>query len=259
MRYKDNGNIEEYIMKMSNLAEEDRIKRERTESAHLAINFHAKKKRKPTNAVEGTSQQNKKQAMENPCFFYKKKGHLKKNCPKYTKWRVKKGKLLTLVCSEVNLASVPIDTWWVDSGATTHISEQRLGPFAKYLEECEIVSQYIMPEKPSMNGVTERRNRTLKDMTENAKCLKDVEFEGEDNIKKVVFGEELVSLPNVDIVDVFTPIPEFTMEPTIEKENNEVSEVQTQQSQEVPLRRSIREKRSAMSDDYIVFFSRTSE
>ncbi|TYK08891.1 Copia protein [Cucumis melo var. makuwa] len=246
--------------------------------------------------------------MENPCFFYKKKGHLKKNCPKYTKWRVKKGKLLTLVCSEVNLASVPIDTWWVDSGATTHISismqscllcrppndaerfiyvgddkavekikavksdrggeyydrydgsgEQRLGPFAKYLEECEIVPQYIMPEKPSMNGVTERQNRTLKDMTENAKCLKDVEFEGEDNIKKVVFEEELVSLPNVDIVDVFTPIPEFTMEPIIEKDNNEVSEVQTQQYQEVPLRRFIREKRSAMSDDYIVFFSRTSE
>ena len=36
----------------------------------------------------------------------------------------------------------------------------------------------------------------------NAKFLEDVEFEGEDNIKKVVFEEELVSLPNVDIDDV---------------------------------------------------------
>ncbi|KAL5548640.1 hypothetical protein UlMin_003871 [Ulmus minor] len=43
-------------------------------------------------------------------------------------------------------------------------SEQRPGPFAKYLEECGIVPQYTMPGSPSMNGVAERRNRTLKDM-----------------------------------------------------------------------------------------------
>ena len=42
--------------------------------------------------------------------------------------------------------------------------EQRLEPFAKYLEECGIVPQYTMPEKHSMNSVTERQNRTLKDM-----------------------------------------------------------------------------------------------
>ncbi|KAL6338645.1 hypothetical protein AAG906_021462 [Vitis piasezkii] len=43
-------------------------------------------------------------------------------------------------------------------------SEQRLGPFAKYLMECGIVPQYTMPGTPSQNGVAERRNRTLKDM-----------------------------------------------------------------------------------------------
>ena len=42
--------------------------------------------------------------------------------------------------------------------------EQRPGPFAKFLEECGIVPQYTMPGTPSMNGVSERRNRTLKDM-----------------------------------------------------------------------------------------------
>ena len=42
--------------------------------------------------------------------------------------------------------------------------EQHLGPFAKFLEECGIVPQYTMPGTPSMNGVAERRNRTLKDM-----------------------------------------------------------------------------------------------
>ncbi|TYK25907.1 Retrovirus-related Pol polyprotein from transposon TNT 1-94 [Cucumis melo var. makuwa] len=79
--------------------------------------------------------------------------------------------------------------------------------------------------------------------TGNAKFLQDVEFEGEDNIKKVVFKAELVSLPNVGINDVQTPITDFTMEQIMEQDNNEVPEVQTQQSQEVSLRRSTREKR----------------
>ena len=52
---------------------------------------------------------------------------MKKECSKYAAWRVKKGMLLTLVCSEVNLASVPMNTWWVDSGATTHISMSMQG------------------------------------------------------------------------------------------------------------------------------------
>ncbi|RDX71714.1 hypothetical protein CR513_48894, partial [Mucuna pruriens] len=42
--------------------------------------------------------------------------------------------------------------------------EQRPGPFALFLKECGIVPQYTMPGKPSMNGVAERRNQTLKDM-----------------------------------------------------------------------------------------------
>ena len=33
-----------------------------------------------------------------------------------------------------------------------------------FLKECGIVPQYTMLGKPNMNGVTERRNRTLKDM-----------------------------------------------------------------------------------------------
>ncbi|KAA0041837.1 Retrovirus-related Pol polyprotein from transposon TNT 1-94 [Cucumis melo var. makuwa] len=107
-----------------------------------------------------------------------------------------------------------------------------------------------MPGKSSMNGVAERRNRTIKNIvrsmishsslseslwgealktatyilnrTGNAKFLEDVEFEGEDNIKKVVFEKELISLLDVGIDDVQTPIPEFTMEPILEQDNNEV-------------------------------------
>ena len=62
------------------------------------------------------------QDKEVTCYFYKKAGHFKKECLKYVAWRIKKGTLFTLVCSEVNLTSVPSHTWWVDSGATTHVS-----------------------------------------------------------------------------------------------------------------------------------------
>ena len=47
---------------------------------------------------------------------------MKKDCLKYHACRVKKGTLLALVCLEFNLAYVPRNTWWLDSGATTHIS-----------------------------------------------------------------------------------------------------------------------------------------
>ena len=47
------------------------------------------------------------------------------------------------------------------------LGEQRLGPFAKFLEEFNIAPQYTMLGTPSMNSVTERQNRTPKDMVRN--------------------------------------------------------------------------------------------
>ncbi|KAL8167847.1 hypothetical protein V2J09_009346 [Rumex salicifolius] len=52
---------------------------------------------------------------------------MKKDYPKYVVWRIKKDNDLILVCSEANLAFVPIGTWWVDSGASTHISVSMQG------------------------------------------------------------------------------------------------------------------------------------
>ena len=84
-----------------------------------------KKRTKTTEAAGGPPP--KKQHKESACFFCKGGGHKKKDCAKYHAWRVKKGKLLTLVCSEVNLTSVPRYTWWIDSGSTTHISVSMQG------------------------------------------------------------------------------------------------------------------------------------
>ena len=112
--------------------EEERLKQEKIESAHLASTsqgFGANKKRKRDNkgkqtTVFETSKQKvqKKQDKEIICFFCKKAGHMKKTCTKYATWCEKKGTLLNFVCSEINLVVVPTDTWWIDMGATTHIS-----------------------------------------------------------------------------------------------------------------------------------------
>ena len=37
-------------------------------------------------------------------------------------------------------------------------------PFAKFLQEHEIVAQYTMSGSPDQNGIAERRNQTLLDM-----------------------------------------------------------------------------------------------
>ena len=41
---------------------------------------------------------------------------------------------------------------------------QVTGPFARFLQEKGIVTQYSTPGEPQQNGVAERRNRTLMDM-----------------------------------------------------------------------------------------------
>ncbi|GAA0166366.1 hypothetical protein LIER_21533 [Lithospermum erythrorhizon] len=107
--------------------EEERLKQEKVDVAlFTSKSKDSGKKRKFENkAANQGSVQRKQNNDRKVCFFCGKSGHLKKNCIKYQAWLDKRGKtgpFLNLVCYEVNLASVPRDTWWVDSGAATHIS-----------------------------------------------------------------------------------------------------------------------------------------
>ena len=64
---------------------------------------------------------------ESKCFFCKKKGHMKKDCPKFQKWLENKGKSISLVCYESNMVNVIYNTWWIDSGSTIHVSNTLQG------------------------------------------------------------------------------------------------------------------------------------
>ena len=110
--------------------EEERLKQEKIESAHLTgtSKDKGKKRKKDKEAVEVPYQKKQhKEKRVDGCFFCVAVGHNKKQCTNYHAWRAKKGTLLNLVCSEVNLTSVPKHTWWIDSGATTHISVSMQG------------------------------------------------------------------------------------------------------------------------------------
>ena len=52
---------------------------------------------------------------------------MKKDCNKRRDWFEKKGMELSFVYYESNLAEVPSNTWWIDSGVTTHISNLMQG------------------------------------------------------------------------------------------------------------------------------------
>ena len=116
---KDTWSLNELISHY--VQEEERLQPEHKESAHITSSYQHKRKHEATVVTPSQQKKTKKQNVLT-CFFCKKTGHVKKDCVKYFAWRAKKGMILAFVCSEVNLSFAPMDTWWVDSGATTHIS-----------------------------------------------------------------------------------------------------------------------------------------
>ena len=122
---KDSWSLKELISHCAQ--EEERLKQDKTESAHLVSTSKDKRKNKKIKAdkeavVIVPQKKQQKVQTKDGCFFCGAEGHQKKQYTNYHTWHAKKGMLLNLVCSEVNLTSVPGHTWWIDSIVTTHIS-----------------------------------------------------------------------------------------------------------------------------------------
>jgi len=58
---------------------------------------------------------------DSKCFFYKKKGHMKKEFAKFQKWLEDKGNPTSIFCYESNMVNVNINTRWIDSGSIIYI------------------------------------------------------------------------------------------------------------------------------------------
>ncbi|RVW24315.1 Retrovirus-related Pol polyprotein from transposon TNT 1-94 [Vitis vinifera] len=163
--------------------EEERLKQDKTKSAHLASTSKdkGKQKNKDNKVAASNGPEQKKQKVEG-CLSYRNQVMLKdasmsetttiQDMATYFLIHEKSQSLdvFKTFKAEVELQlnkrikSVRYDRGGEYYGRYDGSGEQRPGPFAKYLEECGIVPQYTMPGSPSMNGVAERRNRTLKDM-----------------------------------------------------------------------------------------------
>ncbi|XP_075083097.1 uncharacterized protein LOC142166959 [Nicotiana tabacum] len=75
-----------------------------------------KKKKAPAKAPQDA----KKEHKADTCHFCNKEGRYQKDFLKRKAWFEKKGTISAFVCFESNLIEVPNNTWWLDSGATSH-------------------------------------------------------------------------------------------------------------------------------------------
>ncbi|KAL0286530.1 UNVERIFIED_CONTAM: hypothetical protein Scaly_2791000 [Sesamum calycinum] len=109
--------------------EEERLKNENIEVANPVTQNKGKGKKGKFGPYEKKTGNMSNEAFGNKitCFFCRKTGHKKKDCPKYKKWLEKKGNLISCVCYESNFVKVPDNTWWIDSGSTIHIANTMQG------------------------------------------------------------------------------------------------------------------------------------
>ena len=78
------------------------------ESAHMTVQERTKKPNKIKGKGKAPFQAGFKK--ESKCFFYKKKGHMKKSCAKFKAWLEKKGNSTLLLCYEFNMVDISSNT-----------------------------------------------------------------------------------------------------------------------------------------------------
>uniref|UniRef100_A0A2N9G485 CCHC-type domain-containing protein n=1 Tax=Fagus sylvatica TaxID=28930 RepID=A0A2N9G485_FAGSY len=121
--------------------QEEMMRKSKTESAHMVTHNHSEGERKfykgnrnNQNGNKGGNFNNSKpqfkhknEDMKGKCFWCRKKGHVKKDCNRFKNWLEKKGTPLALVYFESNLVDVPLNSWWIDTGASIHVTNSLQG------------------------------------------------------------------------------------------------------------------------------------
>jgi len=139
--FKINYNTQKEKWKMSELIamcveEEERIKAEKPDYAHIAVqspkpknkeNGKGKSKMNMATGINKASTSGTKPVHAPKCHHCKKRGHMRKDCVKFKDWLVKKGNDLNFMICETFLVDVPLNAWWVDTGASVHITNSLQG------------------------------------------------------------------------------------------------------------------------------------
>ncbi|RVW24034.1 Retrovirus-related Pol polyprotein from transposon TNT 1-94 [Vitis vinifera] len=134
--FKINYNTQKDKWKMSELIamcvqEEERLKVEKPDMAHLTIGPNKKSfkkgKGKKNNQGNDVSHNGQKDENKIQCHFCHKKGHKRRDCFGFKAWLEKKGKTQCLVSYESYLVIIPPNSWWIDTGASIHITNSLQG------------------------------------------------------------------------------------------------------------------------------------
>ena len=120
--HKDKWSINELLTMC--VQEEGRLAMEEGEKVNLTTSERKKKDRAKGKGKISAKADIKK---EGKCHFCKKKGHMRRDCPKFKIWLEKKGNQLSLVCYESNMTEIIHNTWWIDSGSSIHVSNSLQG------------------------------------------------------------------------------------------------------------------------------------
>ncbi|XXG86494.1 hypothetical protein AAC387_Pa11g1379 [Persea americana] len=147
--------------------EEERLKQDKTESAHLASTSKDKgKKRKNNEAAKGPAQKKQQQNKEG-CFFCNKPGHVKNDCTKYHAWRAKKGLPELPKPSDAERHIFVGDGKSIEVSIPVNDQEANPDPQQENVNQTPIQDEIIVPEEqtqqpqepvPLRRSTRERRN-----------------------------------------------------------------------------------------------------
>jgi hypothetical protein len=130
--------------------EEERIKAKKSDFAHDVTDDPKSKKIKDNgksknkaNMIFRINKASMSDTKHTPkCHHYKKHGHMRKDCKKFKDWLTKKSNDFNFMICEYLLSDIPLNTWWVDTGASVYITNSLQGfLFVRMLQKGEKKTQ----------------------------------------------------------------------------------------------------------------------